>query len=114
MRGDVLTVTDPDSGDEVVLPTRWAICSHCRGDGRRALGGLALTPEFLADWDEEDRMAYATGAYDTPCEDCDGSGKVREVDEDLVPERLLEVWWEDCRIVSEMRRADLMERRWGC
>jgi hypothetical protein len=106
---------DTDDGDvaEVVLPTVWAICYHCRGDGSRALGGLAITASEWAEWDDEDRHAYRTGGYDTPCEDCGGSGKVSEVDEDALSVEHLAAWHAQQAEEAEYRSVCAQERAMG-
>lgn len=57
-------------------PMRWAICSRCEGEG--TLGGWpgAFTESDRAEWSDEDYEDYRS--YRRPCEDCGGSGKVRE------------------------------------
>lgn len=74
-----------EEGNTYRLPMEWAICDYCRGDGVRALGGMSFTQ---SEWNEachdDDEFAdrYMGGAYDKPCEDCSGSGKLRHLSGD--------------------------------
>lgn len=97
---------------DVVLPTKWAICDACRGEGTRALHGYDVTEMIREDPDfGED---YFAGLYDTPCVECRGSGKVKVYDEDRL----------DADQLAEVRRAAAeddeyralceAERRFGC
>ena len=61
-------------------PTRWAICDVCQGDGKTVnasidAGGLSADqqddPDFMDD--------YMGGRYDTACNCCGGTGKVKEI-----------------------------------
>ena len=63
------------------LPTKWAICDSCEGNGTMVnpsvdAGGLSVDlsddPDFMGD--------YMSGTYDVCCNVCGGSGKVRELD----------------------------------
>lgn len=79
----VKTVTyDSPEGEELTidLPARWAICSHCQGEGSSSahLGAITAS-EWAEDWDQDDREAYLGGFYDQSCAHCQG-GKVLEVD----------------------------------
>ena len=65
------------------LPTRWAICDSCTGNGTMVnpsidAGGLSVdmqdNHEFMQD--------YMSGQFDVPCNQCGGSGKVKEIDRD--------------------------------
>ena len=65
------------------LPTCWAICGSCTGDGTMVnpsidAGGLSDDlrddPDFMQD--------YMGGQFDVACNECGGSGKVREIDRD--------------------------------
>jgi DnaJ-class molecular chaperone len=53
----------------------WKICSNCRGDGTHAKNlGVIDTDE----WSDEDLEDYRNGLFDSICEDCKGSGKVKD------------------------------------
>ena len=95
------------------LPTRWAICDVCRGEGRTVnpsidAGGLCGDqmddPEFMQD--------YMEGVYDISCGPCGGSGKVREIDRDRTDfaEQIAE-YDADCEAEAECaaeRRAEFI------
>jgi DnaJ-class molecular chaperone len=57
----------------------WVICGRCNGDGSHSHRLGAISAEEMAhDWDEEEQERYFAGGYDETCEECDGTGKVRE------------------------------------
>ena len=97
------------------LPKTWQICDTCRGEGRHSLRFGAITAGDRArDWDHDDFDNYMNGAYDVGCDYCNGTGKVREIAEELLSDKckkLLDDWW-DQEIVH---RAEMdAERRMGC
>jgi len=53
-------------------------CEDCRGRGTRTLHGIAITSDEFngPDWNQEMRDDYFSGAYDTRCEMCGGTGKI--------------------------------------
>ena len=68
------------NGHRITLPTRWAICPTCEGNGSHSQAIGAITgQEWLDDWSPEEREDSLNGAYDRHGETCDGSGKVLEV-----------------------------------
>ena len=85
---DDLNFYNDSRNDRVVpvpadLPTCWAICGRCEGDGTMVnpaidAGGLSADlsddPDFMGQ--------YMSGAFDIACNGCGGSGKVREIDRD--------------------------------
>jgi RecJ-like exonuclease len=95
------------------LPSKWEICTACRGEGHRALHGIAITQDEWADWDDEDKETYRTGGYDTPCDNCDGSGKVRTLDEDHASPKMIEAWHEWIADEMETHQIEQMERQMG-
>ena len=53
---------------------KWTICCNCGGDGSHAKHlGVINTDE----WSDDELSAYMNGAYDTECQECKGTGKVR-------------------------------------
>lgn len=113
---------EDDNGDEytVDFPTRWEICDDCQGDGTTYLGWAAVDqPAFTAEDFEEDpdfRADYLSGAYDKDCPTCDGTGKVREIDEDAAAARFPEAFQayiDDCQAEADYRAAVRAEQRAG-
>jgi len=88
-----IEVEDDDGNfSELELPTCWEICTNCKGEGHHVHDALRVMTS--SEWheacydDDEFAEGYMRGNYDVPCEDCNGSGKVREVDEArLTPEQ---------------------------
>lgn len=91
---------------------RWNICDCCGGEGR--VDNPAFSQGFTAsEWADEDpefREAYLGGAYDVPCRECNGSGKVRSIESMTFAEK---------RALVEKRRREYVcpiqaaERRMG-
>jgi hypothetical protein len=70
----------PDDDLRATLPTYWAICQDCQGEGHHAKHiGEITSDQWNHEWDEDERESYLRGGYDTRCDTCDGSGKVREI-----------------------------------
>jgi len=103
------TLYTPD-GDEVQLPTKWEICQRCAGEGYTVLHGMEINPD---DWEQEELDEYFHGStYRTPC-DCDGTGKVKIVDEDRLSPTELGWWNAQCADVSSMLAMEAQERAMG-
>lgn len=69
------------------LHLSWEICHICHGNGghSRRLGVIDIE-----NWDEESFSEYMNGRYDSRCEMCDGSGKIKVLNEDYLPEDVKE------------------------
>lgn len=67
----------------------WIICPTCHGEGKhsRHLGSYTQSEFQEAFPEEEDRQLYFSGGYDQHCHTCNGTGKIRE-DDDEATERL--------------------------
>lgn len=109
-----IIVIDPETGDTITLPSRWAICDTCEGDGSRALHGIAITADEWAEWDDDEREGYLSGRYDTVCDECGGSGKVRVIDEAATDPELLEAFHQQQAELAESYAISRMERMYGC
>lgn len=112
---DMTTIID-DEGEEIQLPTKWAICDRCRGEGHHsnpAFDGTTTEWWYDGDPDGESLQAYMSGAYDIPCDDCHGSGKVKEVDRDRCTERQLEILRETEIEVAASYMIEYQERMMG-
>jgi hypothetical protein len=76
-------MTDPilyDGDDEIVLPFKWTICSHCNGHGTSSAYLGAFTGDEMSEMDDEWREDYAAGRFDRRCDHCGGSGKIKVAD----------------------------------
>lgn len=91
------------------IPTRWAICGTCAGNGASSAYLGAFTREQM-DEDPDFAEDYMQGVYDRPCDDCEGTGKVRVIDQDrlasLDPEQR-----EELRGYYEAMQEDDADRR---
>lgn len=75
------------------LPTKWEICPHCLGEGKSsAYLGSFTSDEFDERFETlEEQDAYFNGCYDRTCGHCQGTGKVKVLDESrCIPEELEE------------------------
>ena len=90
----------------------WVICPTCDGDGGHSRGLGVIDPDRLAD--DYFMTAYLRGDFDSRCERCQGSGKVREIDE-VAFSAEAQAWITEYRVgcyeSAEERRA---ERAFGC
>lgn len=60
----------------------WVICPTCRGDGKHSRNlGAYTQEEFDEQFSPEEQEDYFNGVYDTTCNTCHGTGKVRDVQE---------------------------------
>ncbi len=114
---DASTPEDKYGVDEIVhdLPGRWAICPNCNGNGQHDHPAFSngITSSEWAEWDDDDREHYMNGRYDVQCQDCEGSGKVLEVDEDRVDLELLKVYHKHLEEMRIHRMECESERRMG-
>ena len=92
------------------LPTRWAICPCCDGEGQSSahLGSFTQSdidqdPDFFAD--------YKAGAYDRACDECNGSGKVKEVAIECLTEEQREQYDDACDYAREVAIENRMRER---
>jgi len=69
---------DESVGDSVVhtLPAQWVICDSCKGEGGTSKHLGAFSRDDIDELGDEWLEDYVAGAFDRPCEDCKGSGKV--------------------------------------
>lgn len=115
------TVYDGDVEIDTSLPAVWSICQGCRGHGQHdhpAFSNGITAEEWQGpDWDDDSREDYLRGAYDVPCEECKGLGRVLVVDESAILsqeeqahyDRLQANWAE----MAEMHAIEAAERRAG-
>lgn len=108
-----------DDGEEIEIhfPAHWAICHTCQGEGKHSLRiGIITQDEWSQEWDYEEQEAYLSGAYDSTCDDCDGTGKIREINEDLAESMLPTEWamyLEHMRSEAQCNAISAAERRMG-
>ena len=98
----------------VTLMPVWEICDDCNGEGSHSRHLGVLDQEFLDDMDEDTWYAYRSGVYDTRCERCSGSGKIKVLDEELLPQDVqawIENYYEESYRAASLTR---MERLYGC
>ncbi len=97
-------------GDNIkYLPYKWAICPTCHGDGTRRL----VSEDYVAEMDSEELQDFFDGKYDTVCDDCGGSGKIKVLDEDRCsPEDLAEYRIQEQDRIASAHEAEA-ERRMG-
>jgi hypothetical protein len=93
------------------LHYEWQICDTCRGHGghSRRLGVINRD-----DWDDEDFYDYMAGAYNATCEMCNGSGKVRELEVEMLPQDVqdwVERYQRDAAEDAAVRRWEMLN---GC
>lgn len=97
-------------GDELVLPTKWALCDVCQGKGKvvnpgidaGGLGGeFASDPEFMED--------YMAGVYDIQCRRCQGRTTMRVVDRSQCDKYLLDLIDQEEREEALIRAAEIAE-----
>jgi DnaJ-class molecular chaperone len=83
-----LSVAPPQQDEpEIELdPDAWVICPNCEGDGKHSkhLGDFTMSEFHEHFEDPDDREAYFAGAYDTRCNPCHGTGKIKRRDLDDV------------------------------
>jgi predicted methyltransferase len=111
---DTRTLSVTIRNTEHKLPSGWAICCTCRGNGRHSIGMGSFTSSELAEQGQDWVEDYMAGRFDSSCEDCEGTGKVLEVDRDRCRPDLLEAWDQEAEEEAEFQSICEHERRMGC
>lgn len=90
------------------MPTRWAICHCCEGNGRVENPAFSngFTSDEWAEWDPDEREQYMRGDYDVPCQQCRASGKVR------VPD-VARMTFAQKRQIAAVRREERQQAEWA-
>lgn len=110
MRHVTFIYVDDFPEDRKYLPTKWEICPSCLGDGTIRPN---ISEETYFDMGPEEREDYFEGRHDRPCPECDGSGKIKVIDEARCDPADLEEYrtQEADRLASEYEAA--AERKLG-
>lgn len=89
--GITVTYSEGDETEKTLdLAFTWEICSPCEGNGTSSAYLGAYTAD---DWDQMDdsfKDDFKSGALARECDCCGGSGKVRKIREDMIPQRMRE------------------------
>lgn len=107
-----------DYTEDIEVPAKWEICSHCRGNGTHVnpnIDGHGIgAEEWEQDWDDDSREMYFSGGYDVRCEEGCRDGKVQVVDFDSCNSELkkkVEMWEAQQENMARERAYDLATRR---
>ena len=106
-----------DDGDEITLPTKWAICDNCQGEGthvNRAIDGHGISADDECWQDDDFTEMYFGGGYDVQCDAGCDHGKVKVINEDLMTEAQIKEYWEQIQDWREAEQVQAMELRMGC
>ena len=92
------------------IPFEWEICDVCRGGGSHSNRLGVINPD---DWNSDDLNDYFAGRYDVSCERCNGTGKIRVIAVDLLPEDVQQFIGEYRDCYSETLAERRFEMMWG-
>lgn len=106
-----ITMWSDTDGKEHVLPSTIEICPDCEGAGKSSayLGSFSGNRLAEAQADDEWWADYLAGRFDRECAGCEGTGRIRVVDEDRCDPKLLEEYWEGIREVRASREQQRQE-----
>ena len=102
--------------DEVQLPTKREVCWRCNGEGTHtnpSIDGNGITSAEWAEWDDNDREGYLSGAYDVRCEECHGRNVIDVVDYDQLSDEYKALWDQQVQDERNYRAEMAAERRMG-
>lgn len=112
----IITKENPDGTTyEVQLPTKWAVCDLCNGEGKHvnpSIDAGGLTNEDFYD-DPDFLIDYQSGVYDIPCNHCHGRTTIRVVDEDAADPEDLKIYREQIEQDAYDRSVQLAELSMG-
>lgn len=113
---DRLPVLELDDGEVIQLPWKWEVCSVCAGEGKHVNPAIDCGGLSAEDFDEDPEFAemYFDGAYDVPCNRCEGRRVEREIDWDKVSPEHQALLERQARDEAAYQAEVAMERRMGC
>ncbi|MCK5318173.1 MAG: hypothetical protein KAJ55_09670 [Anaerolineales bacterium] len=101
--------------DEVEIPTKFVVCSRCRGKGSHvnpAIDGHGISPEEFRD-DPDFEEAYFRGDYDVACHSCQGKRVTPAPDWDRLSKEERQAWRIQERELADLAAEEEAERRAG-
>lgn len=109
---DVIRFIHPDTDEEIIIPSKFEVCSECLGKGQTvnpAIDGNGLSSE---DFDEgpDFREDYFSGAYDVVCRECKGKRVILEPDWDKMAPELKKIYGDFRHDEFMAERSDRLER----
>ena len=110
---DPVTVYIDD--DEIELPTKWAVCSVCHGEGKHVNPSIDCNGLTADDFAEDPELAenYYAGAYDVDCHRCGGRTTERVVDWDRLTDEQRKAYEQQLEDIARDRAMELAEIRAG-
>ena len=109
----VQTLIDAMNDGEITrcpITYEWEICESCRGNGSHSKHLGVISSESWNEWSDEDQYFYMSGGYDKTCDLCDGSGKVKELDIENLPDdvqKFIEQYYQDAANDIAIRRSEM-------
>jgi len=103
--------------DTYELPCKYVVCSRCNGKGTHvnpSIDGNGITSSEWAEWDDEEKDHYMSGAYDVSCEECHGLRVVPEVDAERCDPVILKAYEDYVESAYDGYAEEMAERRMGC
>lgn len=94
MMKPLVKAMDDGNVDYCTIRYEWVICDSCNGHGGSSAHLGVYTREELHELDDEFIDDYFSGRYNKSCNACDGTGKVKEIDYDSMPESVKK-WIDD-------------------
>ncbi len=111
---DLVTAMRDGEITKAPITYEWAICDECEGEGSHSRHLGVIDHETWNDWQDDERASYLNGRYDRACIPCHGSGKVKELNYDILPDDV-RAWIDNYfRVASECANENYYERLAGC
>lgn len=106
-----------DGDDEIELPVCFKLCPCCEGRGMSSayLGAITASDRMPGgDWDDPDDFEdYMNGAYDRPCERCNGKRVVEVADYRRMTEDQIKKYEQQLADDADFEAMQAAERRMG-